>query len=138
MQITEGGTPLTISNGGCGYGYDGMMGGGNWIWAFLLFALLGFGGNGFGRGRDNDDIWKAQEFGQLENAVRATNSGICDSTFALNNSIKDGNYSTLRAIDGVNQNLGNAICSSTYELNNSIKNVGFDLQQCLETVGTCA
>ena len=33
-----------------GFG-DGMgMGGGSWIWAFLIFALCGFGGNGFGFG----------------------------------------------------------------------------------------
>lgn len=132
MQITEGATPITVTGGyPCGgYGYgDGM--GGNWIWAFLLFAILGnsfnrFGGYGYG----DSDIWKAQEFGQLENSVRATNNGICDSTFALNNSIKDGNFNILRGIDGVNQNLGNAVCQSTYELNNSIRNVGFDLQQC--------
>ena len=135
MQITEGATPITVTGGypcGCGgYGYgDGM--GGNWIWAFLLFAILGNGFNRFGGGYGygDSDIWKAQEFGQLENSVRATNNGICDSTFALNNSIKDGNYATLRAIDGINQNLGNAVCQSTYELNNSIRNVGFDLQQC--------
>lgn len=137
MQITEGTTPITVTGGyPCGgYGYgDGCGMGGNWIWAFLLFALLGNGfnrfGNGYGDGWGDAAVWKAQEFGQLENGVRATNNGICDSTFALNNSIKDGNFNILRGIDGVNQNLGNAICQSTYELNNSIRNVGFDLQQC--------
>lgn len=130
MQITEGNAPITLS-GGCGYG-DGYGMGGNWIWAFLLFALLGFGGNGFGGrySRDDSDIWKAQEFGQLENSVRANGNGICDSTFALNNSVKDGNYNILRAVDGVNQNLGNAVCSGVYELNNSIKDLGFNMQNC--------
>ena len=33
------------------YGYGDMMGYGNsWIWIILLFAIFGYGGNGFGYG----------------------------------------------------------------------------------------
>lgn len=129
-MVDIGGTPV-IQTGG-GYGYDGM--GGNWIWAFLLFALLGR--NGFGYGDNRGDagiersIYNSQNFGQLDNGIRAIQTGLSDLGFSLNNSIKDGFYSNAMGIQNVNTNLGNAICSQTYELNNQIRNLGERLSDC--------
>ena len=137
MALTDvGGTPVIQT--GYGNGCDG-FGGGNWVWAFLLFALLG--GGGFWGRRDHDHtgagvaaidsaIYGSQQFNQLDNGIRALGNGICSSTYDLNNSIKDGFYSTTRAVDGVNTNLGNALCTTTYELANRINGVGTQLQQC--------
>lgn len=84
-------------------GYDAGFGDGNgwWIILILLFALCG---NGLGYNRDAgryatvEDVNSATNFSRLENQVRMnentiqqgfmnTANGICDSTFALNNTI---------------------------------------------------
>lgn len=129
-MVDVGTTPVIQT--GNGYGCDGM--GGNWIWAFLLFALLGRNGFGYGdNGREagiERSIYNSQNFTQLDNGVRSIQNGLCDLTFSLNNSIKDGFYSNAMGIQGVNTNLGNAICNQTYELNNQIRNLGERLSDC--------
>lgn len=129
MALTDvGSTPVIQTGTG-----DNGWGNGSWVWAFLIFALLGGGGFGYGnRGVAGMDsaVFGAQQFGQLDNGIRAIQNGICDSTFALNNSIKDGFYATQTAVQGVNTNLGNALCSTTYELANKINAVGTQLQNC--------
>lgn len=97
------------NNGNCnnGWGADG-----GWLWILVIFALLGFGGNGWGNWGGNNgggaltraDLCQDMNFGQLENGVRGISQGICDSTFALNNTIVNG-------FNGV----GNAVCNLGYE-----------------------
>lgn len=120
--------------GGCcgnGFGMDG-----SWVWIILLLALFGGLGNGFGGGFGGaglfglEAIYGSQQFTQLDNGIRAIQNGICDSTFALNNSVKDGFYGTQSAIQGVNTNLGNALCSTTYELASKIDANKFAAQEC--------
>lgn len=111
MQIAEGATPMIMSS-------DGAMGSGMWIWAFLLFALLG-NGNGFGGNNGQNSLWQSQQFSQIDNGIRSLGNGICDSSFALNNSIKDG----INAI-------GNGLCTTTYELASKIDQARFDSQKC--------
>lgn len=137
-MIEIGGNPIIHTGGGYGYGYDGMgFGGGNSIWAFLLFALLNRGGFGCG---DNGavgverSVYNSQNFNQLDNGIRAVQNGICDSVYAVNNAVKDGFYSTGMNLQGINQNLGNALCTTTYELNNQIRNVGDKVTSCCCTM----
>lgn len=90
-----------------GWGADG-----GWLWILVIFALLGFGGNGWGNWGGNNgggaltrsDICSEFNFNNLEGAVRGISQGICDSTFALNNTIVNG-------FNGV----GNAVCNLGYE-----------------------
>ena len=84
MALTDvGGTPVIQT----GYsGYEGGFGS-QWVWAFLLFALLG--GGGFGWGRNNmtgagvaavdSAVYASQQFNQLDNGIRAVQNGICSS-----------------------------------------------------------
>lgn len=130
-MVDVGSTPV-IQTGGCD-----AMGGGNWMWAFLLFAILGRG-NGFGFGEGGGyptamiekSIYNSSMLGQLDNGIRAIQNGFCDSTFALNNSVKDGFFRNASEIQGVNTNIGNAICSQTYELANQIRNVSEKISSC--------
>ncbi len=123
------GYPVYAMNPCCGYGggYGGF--GGELIWVILLAALFGgFGGGfgGFGGGGGAlglGAVYGAQQFSQLDNGIRAVQNGICDSTFALNNSIKDGFYS-------VNSNISSALCNTTYELASKIDANRFAAQQC--------
>lgn len=71
-------------------------GSGSWIWVVIIF-LFAFMGNGWGN-RNGDygqyataasqqEILFGQHFGQLNDRLTNIGSGICDSTFALNNTI---------------------------------------------------
>ena len=77
----------------------GAFGGDGLIWLVVLF-LFGFGGfgNGFGGNRGfgeaataaaQNEILMGQQFDRTNTKLDAVAQGICDSTYALNNSIKD-------------------------------------------------
>lgn len=136
MALTDvGGTPV-IQTGGCGY--DGMGFGNGWLGIILIIALLGgggFGWGGYGRGGAgvaavDSSIYASQQFNQLDNGIRGIQNGICSSVYDLNNSIKDGFYSTAMGIQSVNTNLGNALCTTTYELAGKINDVSNQMQNC--------
>ena len=125
------------NNNGGGWGMNGW---GDWILIILLFALLGggfgFGGRGIGGGFGgggsscgcgcvtNADLCSAFNFNNLENAVRGIQQGICDSTYALNNSIMQGFH-------GVD----NAVCTLGYNMQQGFNNLGFQTQQGFNTLG---
>lgn len=76
---------------------DGFMGGGQWIWAFLIIALI-FGGNGGLFGRNNDmsgaltrsDLCEGFNFNNIENGVRGIQNGLCDGFYAQNTTMLNG------------------------------------------------
>lgn len=124
VPITMNVEPSGTNNSGNGWGGDGA-----WlIWIVLIFAMFGWGGNGWGGGFGGNgggaltraDLCQDMNFGQLENGVRGISQGICDSTFALNNSITSG-------FAGVN----NAICDLGYTLNTNIMQGNFGLQNAI-------
>lgn len=115
----------------------GMWGGdGSWIFAFLIIALI-FGGNGwggFGGGGGNSggggmgmnggwltrsDLCSEFNFNGLENSVRGVQQGICDSTYALNNSILNGFH-------GVD----NAVCTLGYQTQQGFSNLAAQMANC--------
>ena len=75
---------------------DGL--GGSWMWIIVLFLFM-FGGGGFNRFNNNDgyghyataasqqDILFGQKFSDLNAKLNQIGNGICDSTYALNNTI---------------------------------------------------
>lgn len=83
---------------------DGFFGG-EGIWAIIIFAMIfgygGFGYGGFGGmgGANNPglqgiatraDINEGFALNDIQNGIRGIQQGICDSTYALNNSIQNG------------------------------------------------
>jgi hypothetical protein len=84
---------------------DGFGDGNSWVWIFLLFAL--FGGNGFGWGNRGEAaegiatraaVNDGFQYSQLDNGIRSIQNGMCDGFYAVNNSLKDGFYTTTGAI----------------------------------------
>ena len=108
-------------------GFGGFGNNGDWSWIIILFLIFGFGGNrGFGNGGWGggsgvaDNYVLASDFATLQrqlsdgfNSVNRKNDaiqeGICDATFALNNTITNGNFNILNGITqgfaGINQGL---------------------------------
>ena len=74
---------------------NGFGGNGAW-WVILLFLFWGFNGNGWNKqgefgqyatAASQQEILFGQQFGQLNDRLTNIGDGICDSTFALNNTI---------------------------------------------------
>lgn len=122
--------------GGNSGGYGGGFFGGDGIWAILLFAMIfgwgrgGFGGGGYGNDGGNcgcvtqADLCSGFNFNNLENSVRGIQQGICDSTYALNNSIMSGFH-------GVD----NAVCSLGYNIQTGFNTLGYQNQAGFNALG---
>lgn len=115
----------------------GMFGGdwSAWIILFLLFGMFGGGwGNGFG-GFGNGggsgfqgyatraDINEGFALNGLQTGITAIQQGLCDTTYALNNAIKDCCCTTQRAIDGVNFNMAKGFCDLSNVVNNGTRDI---------------
>lgn len=81
-------------------GGEGFGGTNSWVLIILFALIFGWGGTGFGgRGgfeqyataASQQEILFGQQFQGLDNKIDRIGNGIADATFALNNSIKDGN-----------------------------------------------
>lgn len=120
-------------SGGYGNG-NSMWGEGGWLWFIVILALFGgWGGfGGFGRGYGNyanspdfqgyatrADINEGFAFNGLQRGVDAIQNGICDSTYALNNTINNGFHST-----------DMALCNGFNGVQTQISNLGYQIQQC--------
>ena len=117
----EGDVPY-IANGNCN---NGAFGDGDWIWAFLLFALLGNngwgigGGYGGGRGGVGENYVLATDFATIERKLDGVNNGLCDGFYAVNTGMLNG-------FNGVQQTL----CQSFSGVNASITDVGYAIKDC--------
>ena len=95
MSLSDGAPmmtmPVTPANN-----YGGGMGmwGDNWIWIIVLFLFgwgrNGWGGNGNSNGGVMDGYVLTSDFASVERKLDSIANGICDSTFALNNTINTG------------------------------------------------
>lgn len=108
---------------------------GAWIILFLIFGMFGWGGfGGFGGFGGNAgasgaltraDLCQDMNFNQLENGVRGIKQGICDSTFALNNSINGLGMSVMQGFHGVD----NAVCNLGYQTQQGFNQTNIALMQ---------
>lgn len=114
---------------------EGFMDGGYFMWIIILFALFGWGNNGYNNGGVNDAAAAASfegsatrnavnngfQFNQLDNGIRAIQNGLCDGFYAVNNSLKDGFYGidsaiknccceTQRNVDSVKYEMSKGFC----------------------------
>ena len=85
---------VAVLSGNTGRNNDGMFGDNAW-WIVVLL-LFGWGRNGFGggfggNGGSMDGYVLTTDFATIERKLDSVNSGICDATFALNNTIVTGN-----------------------------------------------
>lgn len=113
---------------------NGMWGDGGWIFGIIILAMVfgwgrgGFGGFG-GGGASTDpgleglatraDVNEAIAFNGVERGISAIQQGICDSTFALNNTMTNGFH-------GVDT----AICNLGYQTQTGFNSLGAQLAQC--------
>lgn len=143
------GYALGQDSGGGNGGRSGGVFDGDGIWGFLLFALLmngggwGFGGGfgGAGGALTRAELYDGFATQNIDSAVRGVQQGICDSTYALNNSLMSGFHgvdsslctlghqlsdcccTTQRAIDGVNFNMAKGFCDLGNVINTQTRDI---------------
>lgn len=107
-----------------------------WVIVFLIFALGGWGRNGvggFGGGNSGgigENYVLATDFATVERKLDSLANGICDSTFALNNTVTNGFAATQQTLcqgfSGINQ----AITTNGYETRLGVNNLAYQLSNC--------
>ena len=125
-------------------------GSGWWIIVFLIFALGGFGRNGFGGGFGGnsggiaDNYVLATDFATIERKLDSVNSGICDATFALNNTINNGFFGVQNSLTQGFSGLNTALLQGNYALSSQFADCCCKTQRAIDGVNynmatnTCA
>lgn len=141
----DGELPVVATSGNCNNG--GMFGNnGDWIWAFLLFALIGnngWGGVGYGGGRGGvgENYILATDFATIERKLDGVNNGLCDGFYAQNTNMLNGFASVQQTLcsgfNGVNATVtngfagvNNAICTLGYQNQAGFNALSTQLAQC--------
>lgn len=152
MNYSDGGYSLAdiaAATGSNGRNNDGFGSDGNWAWVliFLIFALGGFGRNGYGFGGGSgvgasDNYVLASDFATLQrqmdsgfdrigNRIENVNNGICDGFYAMNTGMLNGFSGVQQAMcqgfSGINQ----SIATNGYETRLGTQNLASQLQNCL-------
>ena len=166
MSLSSDGTVMTMpvqpaysgsNNGGFG-GWGGFGDGGFFIIILFLFAFLcwgnnGWGGNGGGmNGGVGSEVQRGFDHSSVVTKLDGITQGICDSTYALNNTMTTGFSNaelsrcnqqaalmqqlnnmamqaqnccceTQRAIDGVNYNMATNTCALQNTMNNNTRDI---------------
>ena len=115
-----------------------------WIILIFLFAMNGWGGNGFGGGNGrgtNAEIAYSFDMNGLENGVRGIQQGLCDGFYAVNTGMLNGFagvQSTLcqgfsgvdSAISNGNANIVQTINATGNALTAGLTSLGSQMSQC--------
>lgn len=138
-MFIEGEIPNVVTtNGGGNYGNGGFFNG-DGIWAIILFAMIfGRNGNGgiFGSGSGGvgDNYILATDFATIERKLDSVNSGICDATFALNNTITNGFFGVQNSLTQGFAGLNTALLQGNYNLSSQFADCCCKTQRAIDGV----
>lgn len=122
-----------ISDLGCNNNNGAFGNNVDWIWAFLLFALIGnngWGGVGYGGGRGGigENYVLATDFATIERKIDGVNNGLCDGFYAQNTNMLNGfagvQQTLCQGFNGVNATVTNGFAG----VNNAICTLGYQNQ----------
>lgn len=101
----------------------------DWSWIIGLIAItgvfggwggFGFGGNRGGYGGIAENYALATDFATIERKLDGVNSGICDATFALNNTINTGFFGVQNSLTQGFAGLNTALLQGNYALSSQL------------------
>jgi hypothetical protein len=131
----------TINDLGCNNN-GGMFGNnGDWIWAFLLFALLGnggWGGVGYGGGRGGvgENYVLATDFATIERKLDGVNNGLCDGFYAQNTNMLNGFASVQQTLCQGFNGLNTAVMQGFHGVDNAVCTLGYNTQAGFNALST--
>ncbi len=117
---------------------NGMFGD-SWAWWIVILLIFGWGGNGFGGwGGGNGmngaltrgELCQDMNFNDLQSAVRGVSQGICDSTFALNNTMTNGFAGVQQTLCQGFSSVNTGLMQQGYETRMGINSLANQMQQC--------
>lgn len=106
-------------------GCDNSMLGGGWWWIIIIVLLCGWGGNGWGGNGQQpwvsgamtrSDISEGFALNGIERGIQGIQQGICDATYALNNTMRDGFAGTQRELCEMRAGLGEQITANRFAM----------------------
>lgn len=112
------------------------FGGNNAWWLIVLIVLFGYGRNGNWGGNDNGSntvpFYQSldTDFATIERKIDGVYSGICDSTFSLNNTITNGNAAIQNTLTQGFAGLNTGMVQQGYENRIAVNGVQTQLAQC--------
>ena len=118
---------MEVGNNNGNSGFSG-YGNGDWAWIIVLFLIFGWGRNGFGNGFGGNDssIPYFQsldtDFATLERKLDSISNGICDSTFALNNTVNNGFFGVQNSLTQGFAGLNTALLQGNNALSSQLAN----------------
>lgn len=148
MNYGEGGlsaSDVALLSGNTGRNNDGFGdNSGWWIIVFLIFALGGFGRNGYGfggTGSVSDNYVLASDFATLQRQIDsstatlerkadATQQGLCDGFYAMNTGMLNGFSGVQQALCQGFSGVNNAITTNGYETRLGTQNLASQLASC--------
>lgn len=130
MNYGEGG--LSASDVALLSGNGGGFGNGDNAWWIVLFLIFGWGRNGFGGGNGGigENYALATDFATIERKLDSVNSGICDATFALNNTITNGFAATQQSLCQGFNGVNTAIFQNGFNTERGLWNVSSQISDC--------
>lgn len=119
---------VTGNNNGNGFfGGDGAW----WIIILFLFCFAGWGNNGWNNGGGvSENYTLISDMGQIERKIDGVYSGICDSTYALNNAITGGFAAAQSTMTQGFAGLNTGMVQQGYETRLGVQNLGSQMAQC--------
>ena len=123
---------------------------GDWAWIIVLFLIFGIGNRGFGYGGFGggsgigENYVLATDFATIERKLDSVNSGICDATFALNNTIVNGNNVLNNTLTQGFAGINTALLQGNYALSSQLADCCCTTQRAIDSVNfnnaqnTCA
>ena len=139
MAYFEGEIPVVTTGNNNNNGWN------DWSWIVAL-ALIGgiFGNGGFGFGGGNrggygytgiaENYALATDFATIERKLDSVNSGICDATFALNNTITNGNFNIINSLTQGFSGLNTALLQTNYTLSSQLAQCCCDTRSAIADV----
>lgn len=107
---------------------------GDGAWWIVLFLIFGWGRGGYGYGNGGGGVSEnytlISDMGQIERKIDGVYSGICDSTFALNNTITNGFAAAQNTMTQGFAGLNTGMVQQGYENRIAVQGVGSQLAQC--------
>lgn len=125
MNYGEGGlsaSDIAVLSGNAGRNNDGF---GDNSWWIIVLLLFGWGRNGFGGGYGasggiGENYVLATDFATIERKLDGVNSGICDATFALNNTVNNGVFGIQNSLTQGFSGLNTALLQGNYALSSQL------------------
>lgn len=96
-------------NNGYGWGAEG-----SWIWIILIFALFGWGGNGWGNNRTDEQVDVDTRF--IERDIFNTNQNVSNTACQTQRDVLENRYTTQLGLQQLGAQAQNCCCETQKEI----------------------